>query len=302
MFCRIPPRPCYDRGMGARAIGSGTISFGLVSIPVKVYSTQETSNQLSFNMLHGECGTRLKQQYVCPTCDEKVERKESARGYEFAKGQYVKFSDEEYKALLEVASNTIELTEFVPAKAIDPVFYDKPYYLGSEKGGERAYRLLAEAMNKTGLVGIAKHAARGKQNIVQIRPVGNRLVMQQLRFEDEVKKPEEVPLADTEAPKPGELSLAVQIIEQIAATSYDGAKYENDVKVRMLELIEEKIAGEDITSAPGVEPKAQVIDLMEALKASLGAANSEEPTTNRKPTKASKKKPAATGAKKKKKA
>ena len=253
-------------------------------------------------MLHGECGTRLKQQYVCPTCDEKVERKESARGYEFAKGQYVKFSDEEYKALLEVASNTIELTEFVPAKAIDPVFYDKPYYLGSEKGGERAYRLLAEAMNKTGLVGIAKHAARGKQNIVQIRPVGNRLVMQQLRFEDEVKKPEEVPLADTEAPKPSELSLAVQIIEQIAATSYDGAKYENDVKVRMLELIEEKIAGEDITSAPGVEPKAQVIDLMEALKASLGATNSEEPTTNRKPTKASKKKPAATGAKKKKKA
>jgi DNA end-binding protein Ku len=260
--------------MAARAIGSGTVSFGLVSIPVKVYSTTESATQLSFNMLHAACGTRLKQQYVCPKCDVVVGRNETARGYEFAKGQYVMLSDAEYKALQEVASNRIELTEFVPGAAVDPVYFDRAYYLGPDKGGERAYKLLAEAMEKTGYFGVARYAARGKQYLVLVRPREGRLVMHQLHYPDEIKSFDEVPIADTPDAKAAELKLAVQFIEQLARETFAPKEYEDEVKTRMLELIEQKIQGQEITSAPEVAPQAKVIDLMEALKASLGEARS----------------------------
>jgi DNA end-binding protein Ku len=257
--------------MPARAISSATVSFGLVSIPIKVYSAHETANEIHFNMLHAECGTRLKQQYICPTHDRVISRDETARGYEFAKGQYVLLSDEEYKALLEVADNTIALTEFVPAKEVDPVYFERTYYLGPDKGGERAYRLLIDAMTETGLVGLAKFAARGKQYLVLVRPYGKEgLVMHQLHYADEVKSFSEVPIKEGKPATSAEVKLAVQLIEQIAEKKFHPEKYEDEVKERMLALIEKKVQGEEITAQPEPAPQAQVIDLMEALRKSLG--------------------------------
>jgi DNA end-binding protein Ku len=258
--------------MPARAISSATVSFGLVSIPIKLYSAHETANDIRFNMLHDECGTRLKQQYICPTHDRVISREETVRGYEFAKGQYVKLSDEEYKALQEVADNTIALTEFVPAKEVDPVYFERTYYLGPDKGGERAYRLLIDAMNETGLVGLAKYAARGKQYLVLVRPFGKEgLILHQLHYADEIKSFDEVPIKEGKPATSAEIKLAVQLIEQIKEKKFVPDKYEDEVKERMLALIEKKVQGEEITAAPEPAPQAQVIDLMEALRKSLGA-------------------------------
>jgi DNA end-binding protein Ku len=257
--------------MAARAIGSGTVAFGLVSIPVKLYSSTESGSTLRFNMLNPETGARVKQKYYDPTNNEEIERSALARGYEFAKGQYVIISDEEYKALQAVADNTIALAEFVPAAQIEPVYYDKAYYLGPDKGGERAYRLLCEAMQKTGLVGIATYAARGKQNLVAVRPQGDHgLAMQQLHYADEVRSFDEIPIKEVDSPADAELDLAVQIIEQIARETFDASKYKDEVKERMLELIDQKVEGQEITASAEESPKGQVIDLMDALKKSLG--------------------------------
>jgi DNA end-binding protein Ku len=256
--------------MPARSIGSGTISFGLVSIPVKLYTTNQTASQVHFNMVHRQCGTKLKQQYICPRDEVVVDRVDIAKGYEFSKGQYVLFTDEEIEALEAIKDGAIQLTEFVPADKVDPVFFDRAYYLGPDKGGDRAYALIAEAMTKTGLVGLARYSARGKQYLVLLRPYQDKgLLMQQLRYADEVKSFSEVPIEDVPAVNASELKLATQIIEQIASDEFAPEKYRDEVKDRVLELIEKKVEGEEITAAPEA-PQAQVIDLMEALKKSLG--------------------------------
>ena len=169
----------------ARAIAGATISFGLVSIPVKLYSATEASAAISFNMLHAKCGTRVKQQYYCPKDNEIVSRNDMVKGYEVAKDQYVTFTPEELKALEESATQLIDIAQFIPAKAIDPVYFDKAYYLGPEKGGEKAYQLLAAAMREAGRVALARYAARGKQYLVMVRPTVEEpggLVMQQLLY------------------------------------------------------------------------------------------------------------------------
>jgi DNA end-binding protein Ku len=248
------------------------VSFGLVSIPVKLYSTNEARSGVSFNLLHGEgCGSRLKQQYICPKHDNQiVERDQMVKGYEFAKGQYVTFTQEELDALEAQASESIDITEFVPEQAVSPLFYDKAYYLGPDKGGAKAYSLLAEAMRRTGRVALAKYAARGKQYIVMLRPEGRGLVMQQLRYADELKPMSEVPLDEKEV-SDRELDLAEKLIEQIANETFDPSKYEDEVRQRTLALIEQKVQGQEIVATPQEAPQAKVIDLMEALKASLAA-------------------------------
>jgi DNA end-binding protein Ku len=261
--------------MTARAIGTATISFGLVSIPSKLYTTHESGSDISFNMLHAADGSRLKQQYVCTTCGIVVERDQMTKGYEHAKGHYVVLSGEELKALDAVATNTIALEEFVPAGAVDPMYLDKSYYLGPDKGGERAYRLLAEAMTESGLVGLASYSARGKQYIVLLRPYQNGLVMHQLRYADELKAWSEVPLPDLPEVKPAELGLAKQIIAQITTDRFVPEKYKDTVRERMMELITKKIEGQEITAQPEA-PTGKVIDLMEALKASLGLGGAVE--------------------------
>jgi DNA end-binding protein Ku len=253
--------------MAARSIGNGTLSFGMVSIPIRMYSAGESSSAVSFNMLHDKCKSRLKQQYVCPKDNEIVARDHTVKGYEFAKDQYVTFSEEEIKAMAEEAQKAIEITEFVPASSVDPVYYDKPYYLGPDKGGEKAFRLLNEAMKKSNRVALAKWAARGKQYLVMIRPKENGLVMQQLLYADEVKPISEVPVGDADIKEP-ELKLAMQLIDQIASDEFHPEHYEDDVRKRYHEAIQRKIEGQEVTTAPEA-PRAQIIDLMEALKASL---------------------------------
>src|SRR5215208_4630856 len=279
------------RLMTARSFASGNISFGLVSIPVKLYSTGESSAPIHFNMLHKKCGSRLRQQYVCPVDNEVVGREDVVKGYEYAKEQYVLFSEDELKALTPEPTNAIEITEFVPSEKVDPVYFEKSYYLGPDKGGDRPYRLLAQAMRETGRAALARYAARGKDYLVLLRPFGEGLAMQQLRYADEVRDFSEVPLGHAEV-KQGELDLAMQLVEQIASESFQ-PEYYDEMKKRVHELIEQKVQGQEI-SAPAPElPKAQIIDLMEALKASLAeSAGGAEPLARKAP-KASPRRPAA---------
>jgi DNA end-binding protein Ku len=258
--------------MTARAIGNANISFGLVSIPVKLYSAANASAGISFNLLHAKCGSRLKQQYICPKEDNVVvPRDEMTKGYEFSKDQYVLFSPDELKALEEESTQQVDVTEFVPISAVDPVYYDKAYYLGPEKGGSKAYWLLSKALSGTGRVALAKYAARGKQYLVMIRPVEGGLVMQQLLYADEVRPISDVELSNEDV-KDSELKLATMIIEQRATDRFQPEQYEDDVKKRIQGQLQKKIeTGQEITSAP--KPKSgEVIDLMEALRRSLAAA------------------------------
>ncbi|NVB81564.1 MAG: Ku protein [Kofleriaceae bacterium] len=261
--------------MPARSIGTATISFGLVSIPTKLYTTNESSGDIHFNMLHDADGARLKQQYICTKCNEVVDREHTVKGYEHAKGQYVVFTPEELKALDAVATQTIALEEFVPASAVDPLFVEKSYYLGPDKGGERAYKLIRDAMLETGLVGVASYSARGKQYVVSLRPFQEGLILHQLRYAQEVKPWSEVPLPDLPELKPAEIGLAKQIIQQIAHETFSPERYKDEVQERMLALINQKIEGQEITVTPEA-PAGKVIDLMEALKASLGMAKGAE--------------------------
>jgi DNA end-binding protein Ku len=278
--------------MPARSISTATISFGLVSIPTKLYTTNEAAGDIHFNMLHDADGARLKQQYICTQCNELVDRDHTVKGYEHAKGQYVVFSNEELKALDAVATGAIAIEEFVPASAVDPVWVDKSYYLGPDKGGERAYRLLHDAMLDTGLVGVASYSARGKQYIVALRPFQNGLIMHQLRYAEEVKPWADVPMPDLPELKPAELGLAKQIIQQIAHETFAPEKYKDEVQARMRELIAQKVEGQEITVVPEA-PTGRVIDLMEALKASLGMTGED-----RKPAAAGHRAPAAAPKKK----
>jgi DNA end-binding protein Ku len=259
----------------ARPISSANISFGLVSIPIKMFTTADHSADIRFNMLDPEHKVRLKQQYISTHDGRVVERKETIKGYEFAKGQFVTFSDEELQALSQKASPNIEITEFVPLSQVDPIFFEKSYYLGPEAGGERAYRLLAAAMRETGRCAVAKYAARGKQYLVLIRPFDDGIIMQQLFYADEVREFGEVPLGEDIEIKAGELDLAVQLIDQIAVEEFAPDKYEDDVRQRIWASIQKKVDGEEITATPDERPKAQIIDLMEALKASLGTDEEE---------------------------
>jgi DNA end-binding protein Ku len=261
--------------MPARSIGTATISFGLVSIPTKLYTTNETSGDIHFNMLHEADGARLKQQYICTKCNEVVDREHTVKGYEHAKGQYVVFTADELKALDAVATQTIALEEFVPAAAVDPLYVEKSYYLGPDKGGERAYKLIRDAMLETELVGIASYSARGKQYIVCLRPFKEGLILHQLRYAQEVKDWSEVPIPQLPELKAAEIGLAKQIIQQIAHETFSPEQYKDEVQERMMQLINQKVEGQEITVAPEA-PAGKVIDLMEALKASLGMAKADD--------------------------
>lgn len=272
-------------------MGSATVSFGLVAIPVKLYTTSESSESISFHNIHEKCGTRLKYKYYCPTDDDLVERDEIVKGYEFARDQYVLFTPEELKALNPEPTNAIEISEFVPLPEVDPIYFEKSYYLGPDKGGAKPYKLLAEAMKDSGKAALARYAARGKDYLVLLRPFDGGLIMQQLRYPQEIRAFSEVPLGDGEV-KDQELQLALQLVEQISSAEFHPEKYKDEVKERVRELIERKVAGEEIVAAPEEAPKAKVIDLMTALKASLGEAEEAKPAA-RKPAKRSPRKPAA---------
>ena len=261
--------------MTPRPIASATMSFGLVSIPCQLYSSAETSKKVRFNYL-SPSGTRVKQQYVDALSGDPVERSDLIKGYQFAKAQYVTFTPDELKALEAVATQAIEIVEFVPVDQVERVYIGKTYFLGPGKGGDKAYRLLGSAMSQTNTAALAKYAARGKQYLVLVRPVGDRLVLEQLHYAHEVRDIGSVPAGDTEVSE-AELTLAVQMIDQITSGAFDPSKYEDEVGTRVLAAIEKKIAdGAEISAPVEEEPATQVIDLMEALKASIAKPGDAE--------------------------
>jgi len=275
--------------MAARSIASLTISFGLVSIPVKLYSATESSKAISFNMLHKGCGSRLKQQYLCIKEEIPVAREDMVKGYEFAKDQYVVFAPEELKALEETGTGMAEITEFVPLESVDPVYFDKAYYLGPDKGGAKPYALLAKALRESDRCALGRWAARGKQYIIMLRPVDDGLVMQQLLYAGEVKSMKEIEIPPTDV-KDAELKLAKQLIDAQTVEAFDPSQYRDEVRARIEKAIEQKVEGQEITMTEAPESSAQVIDLMEALRASLEkkgpkAAPKATPAPDRKPAK-----------------
>jgi DNA end-binding protein Ku len=264
----------------ARSIGSLTISFGLVAIPVKLYSATQSAGALSFNLLHKECGSRLRQQYVCLKDGTVVERDDMVKGYEFAKDQYVIFTPQEIKALEEAGSHAVEIAEFVPATAIDPVYFDKTYYLAPDKGAARPYALLTQALKESHRTAVGRWAARGHAYIVMLRPIGDVLAMQQLHFATEVRPATEIEVPRPDV-KPAELALAQQLIGQQASETYDPAAYADELRARIDAAIQKKVEGQEI-SVSEVAPErggAQVIDLMEALRASLTKSGSAKEET-----------------------
>lgn len=261
--------------MPARSIGTATISFGLVSVPIHIYSSSESSAGISFNLLHKKCGTRLKQQYICPKDEEIVPRDQMVKGYEFAKDQYAVFTPEEIKALDEKATNTIDILEFVPLDQVDRRYLDKSYYLGPDKGGDRAYRLLGKALEETGRAALGQYAARGRQHLVLLRPLDGVLLMEQLHYAEELKPATEVPLGEGDV-KAAELKLAKQLIEQAATEEFHPERYKDEVRSRVLDAIQKKVEGHEITAEPAQDAGGKIIDLMEALKASLARGADDE--------------------------
>ena len=255
--------------MPPHSIGSGNISFGLVSIPIKMFSAT-SGGGVSFNQLHPKCGGRVRQQLICPTCNEVVERNTLTKGYEFAKDQYVQFTDDELKALEGEASKMIDIAEFVPLDQVDPIYFEKTYYLGPDKGGEKAYRLLADAMKGSGRVAVAKFVMRGKENIVLIRASQKGLMLHTMYFANEIRDFGEVDKGEDAKLKPGENELAQRLVNELSSDAFKPEKYEDDYTGRVLEAVEAKVEGKEVTSLAPQAQRTQVIDLMDALKQSLG--------------------------------
>jgi DNA end-binding protein Ku len=261
--------------MAARSIGSLTVSFGLVAIPVKLYTATQSANTISFNLLHKKDGSRLKQQYVCQKEGVVVERDEIVKGYEFAKDQYVRFTPEEIKALEEVGTHAVEISEFVPIESVDPVYYDKTYYLAPDKGAAKPYALLTEALKQSGRCAVGRWATRGKGYIVILRPIGDVLAMQQLHYAADVRPASEVEIPKPDV-KPAELKLAQQLIDQQAAAGFDPTAFKDETRARIEAAIQKKVEeGTEIsvTERPA-EGEGKVIDLMDALRASLERSES----------------------------
>ena len=261
--------------MPAHSIGSGTLSFGLVSIPVKMF-TAASSESLSFNLLHEKCGGRIKQQQICPTCNEVLDRTQLVKGYEFAKEQYVRFTEEELKKLEFEASRMIEIAEFVPLEQVDPIYFEKTYYLGPDKGGDKAYRLLTDAMLKVDRVALAKFVMRGKENLVLIRATQNGLMLHTMYYADEVRDFGEIDKGKEASSKPGELDLALRLIDELSVKEFKPDQFHDEYRDKLLGVIEQKVEGKEVTSIAPQTQRTQVVDLMEALKQSLETRGAKE--------------------------
>jgi len=254
--------------MASRAIGSGTISFGLVSIPVKLY-TANSPQRVGFNFLHEKCGTRVKMQYYCPFDQEVVTRQDMIKGYEHAKDRFVTFTDEELKKLESEKTDRVDIVEFVDGGSVDSLYVESTYYLGPDKGGDRAYRLLADAMKRTGKVALGRFGRSGKQHLVALRPYRDALVLQQLYYADEVHSIDDVNFPRNVAFRPVEEELADKLIEQLSTEKFEPEKYHDEYRDRVEKAVDQKVSGEEISIMPE-QPAAQIIDLFEALKRSLG--------------------------------
>lgn len=261
--------------MPPHSLGSGTISFGLVSIPVRMY-TAAGSGTVRFNMLHAKCGTRIKQQLWCPKDEVVVDRADIVKGYEHAKDQYVQVKDEELKALEGESSQIIDIAEFVPLPKVDPIYFENTYYLGPDKGGEKAYRLLADAMAKSDRVALAKFVMRGKESVVLIRPSQGGLMLHTMYFSDEVRDFGEIDKGQDAKIKNGELDLAVRLIDELSNEEFKPEEYKDDYRLRVLDMVNQKVEGKEVTLVGPQVQRAQVIDIMDALKQSLAKRGPKE--------------------------
>jgi DNA end-binding protein Ku len=283
-----------------RAMWTGAISFGMVTVPVKMYSALDRKN-VRFHQLSGKSGVRVSQKRVDPSSGEEVPYADIVKGYEIAPDRYVLIEPGELEALEPKKTKTIEIEDFVELSQIDPVFYDHPYYLAPGPGGVKPYRLLLEAMRATGKVAIARVVIRSKEQLVALRPMGEALGMATMIFPDEVLSPERIDeiadAAEIETTK-RELDMAEQLVDSLAG-DFEPEKYSDTYRKQVLELIERKAEGKDIAVQPAVEEApAPSPDLMSALKASLDAVRAREGSaakTRKKPAtaKAAAKKPAA---------
>ena len=263
----------------ARSIASLTISFGLVAIPVKLYSATQSSERISFNLLRAKDGSRVKQQYVAVADGQLVERSEMVKGYEFAKDQYVMFSPEELKALEDTTTHAIDIGQFVPLESVDPVYFDGTYYLAPDKGGAKPYTLLATALRKTAQCAVGRWVSRGKEHIVVIRPMEDGLAMHQLHFKEQVRELKDLGIEPAPVSEP-ELKLAQQLIDHLAAKRFDPNEYHDEFKGRVEAAIQKKVEGKQISlaEAPAASTGGNVIDLMEALRASIDARGAKAPS------------------------
>jgi DNA end-binding protein Ku len=277
--------------MAARAFASVTISFGLVSIPVEVFSAEVAANRLSFNLLHAKDGARIKQQYVCALDGEVVDRADIVKGYEYEKDRYVMFKPEEIKLLEEAGSKTIGITEFVPLETVDPVYFDQTYLLAPSKHGVKPYALLNEAMRQTKLCAIGRWATRGREYVIVIRPLEGGMAMHQLYFKDEIRTSRELGMEEAPALSAAELKLAKALIEQTAVKRFNAGEFHDEFRQRVEAAIQKKIKSGKEISHFEEEPEEQgqrasnVIDLMEVLQRSLGAKGARAKTAARKPAK-----------------
>jgi len=262
----------------ARSIASLTISFGLVAIPVKLYSATVSSERISFNLLRQKDGSRVKQQYVAVNDGKPVERSEMVKGYEFAKDQYVMFSPEELKALEDTTTHAIDISQFVPLDSVDPLYFDGTYYLAPDKGGAKPYTLLTTALRKAQQCAVGRWISRGKEHIVVIRALEDGLAMHQLHFKAEVRDLKDLGVEAAPVSEP-ELKLARQLIDHLAAKRFDPNEYVDEHRARVEAAIQRKVDGKEVSLAEGpVSAKGgNVIDLMEALRASIDARGSKAP-------------------------
>jgi DNA end-binding protein Ku len=270
-----------------RSIASLTISFGLVAIPVKLYSATISSGKIAFNLLRQTDGSRVKQQYIAVNDGKLVDRSEMVKGYEFAKDQYVMFNAEEIKALEDSTSAAIDISQFVPLESVDPVFFDGTYYLAPDKGGAKPYTLLATALSNAEQCAIGRWTSRGKEHIVVIRPIDHGLAMHQLHFKAEIRDLKELGLEPVKV-SDAELKLARQLIDQLGAKRFDPNDYVDEFKERVEAAIQKKIEGKEISlsDAPANAVSGNVIDLMDALRASIDTRGSRSTTLKeRKPPK-----------------
>jgi DNA end-binding protein Ku len=251
-----------------RKLETAHISFGLVTIPVGIYSAIDEQD-IHFNQLHAPCGSRIKQQRYCPVCQREVKYEELTKGYEIAKDEYVRIDPEELDRLQAAESEAMQILEFVPLSAVDPIYFESTYYLGSEKQGEKAYQLLAQAMEEMQRVALAKYVWRGKDSLHVIRSVDGRLLLHRMYYHDEIRPLVELPRSE-QKPASAELKLATQLIESISADTFDPAAYRDEYRQRVLELIEEKSKGKTVTlPAKAAVRTTDVVDLMQRLKDSL---------------------------------
>lgn len=261
-----------------RSLWTGSISFGLVNVPVKLYSAI-SQKEVRFNMLHAKDGGRIHLKRFCSVEDKEVPYEEISKGYQIAKGQYVEISRDELAKFHPKATKSIDIQDFVDLEEIDPIFYEATYYLVPDKGAERAYTLLMEAMKRTKRVGVAHVVLRTKQYLCAIRPAGDALVLSTMLYADEVVPQSELgglPDAGELDVNDRELGMAAQLIESLTVESFEPEKFHDDYRERVLALIEAKAAGEEVVLRPAPQEPPKVVDLMAALEASLAAAKAKK--------------------------